>query len=230
MIAHGLNLNPEKMEVIGSIFKERKVTPIYVKLTGHTKNSNWEAVSADRWRKDFYKGLCQAFLISKNSKVPMYAFGYSLGSVLIQDAVEKFKAPFAKVFHISPAFKTRWYVGFITGLFKLGFTFNIPSSNYEDYRAQSNTSLVAYKSMYELNQGLKYSDELENFIFMDLRDELVDYTNTKHLCEMKKNCKFTELKNTPFDRGKKIYHLSLDPQSAGLESWQLIRKTILSKL
>ena len=230
IIVHGLNLNPDKMKAVGTIFKERNVTPIYIKLTGHTERTKWSQVSSKRWRQDLYKGLCQAYLISKERKIPMYGFGYSLGSVLLQDAIEKFKVPFKETFHISPAFETRWYVGFITALFKVGFSFNLPSSNFVEYRAKPNTSLGAYEAMWELNEGLKFEDKIQKTIFIDHRDELVDFTSTKHLCNKINNCTFLELKNKPFKRPKTIYHLSIDPQSTGSKSWQFIRKSILSKI
>lgn len=230
LIVHGLNLNPKKMHDIGAIFKERKITPVYLNLTGHTKRSDWSKVTAKKWRDDLYKGLCQAFLISKDRNIPMYGFGYSLGSVLLQDAIERFKVPFEKTFHISPAFETRWYTGFVTALFKVGFEFNIPSSNFVEYRAKPNTSLLAYKAMWEINDGLKFNDKLEKIIFMDHRDEVVDFTSTKHLCNKIENCSFHELKNKPLNMPKSIYHLSIDPKTTGAKSWQFIRKSILSKI
>jgi alpha-beta hydrolase superfamily lysophospholipase len=230
VVVHGLNLNPDKMKTLASIFIEKKVTPIYIHLTGHTERSKWKFVSAKRWRQDLYKGLCQAYLISKDRKIPMYGLGYSLGSVVLQDAIEKFKVPFKSTFHISPAFETRWYTGFITALFKMGLKFDIPSSNFVEYRAKSTTSLLAYKAMWELNDKLKHEDEIEKTILMDHRDELVDFTSTRHLCNKIKNCTFLELKNQPFKRPKTIYHLSIDPQTTGEKSWQFIRKTIISKI
>jgi esterase/lipase len=230
IVAHGLNLSPKMMHSLGSIFIEKKVTPIYIQLTGHAKGAEWKGVDPKRWRTDFYKGLCQAYLISKQRKVPMYAMGYSLGSVMIQDSIEKFKAPYKETFHISPAFRTRWYSGFITALFKVGFEFEIPSSNFTEYRAQDTTSLLAYKAMWEINESLKFDDENKTTILMDYRDELVDFTNTKALCSKKKNCTFIRLKNKPFNTPKKIYHLSIDPKTTGNDSWQIIRKNIIKGL
>ena len=230
VIVHGLNLNPEKMHTLGSIFIEKKVTPVYIRLKGHAEKSTWKGVSKQRWITDYYKGLCQAYLMSKKRNVPLYGMGYSLGSLVIQNSIETLKAPFEKTFHISPAYRTRWYSAFITGLFKMGFEFDIPSSNFTEYRAQTSTSLLAYKAMWEINETLKFKDEIPQFIFMDYRDELVDFTDTKHLCGIKKNCTFNRLKNTPFDSPKKIYHLSIDPKTTGSESWQFIRKSISKEL
>ncbi len=226
LIVHGLNLNPEKMETLGNYYKSQSLSPLYVKLTGHTKNSNWDQVDKDRWIKDFYLPLCQAHLNSKELKVPMYAIGYSLGAVVIQNAIEKFKAPFKSVTYIAPAFKTRWYTSFINILFKLGFEFNLPSGNFVEYRAKANTGLKAYKAMWEIEQSLEYKDTIPKLVMMDKRDELVDFYSTRELCQSWKGCKFVEISSKPTKNEKSIYHLAIDPATLGQKTWKKLTSKI----
>jgi len=225
LLVHGLNLKPKKMEEIGEVFKKNKISPIYISLTGHNKNTSWKQVTKKRWRIDFYKPLCQAHVNAMQRKIPLYAVGHSLGAVVIQDALEKYKVPFKEVFYLSPAFRTRWYTGFITLLFKMGLESSIPSSNFVEYRAKDDTSLLAYKAMWEMNESLNFKDSVKKNIYMDLRDELVDFTNTRSLCNLMKNCKFHHLTNKPKERGKTIYHLNVDQDSNGIKSWQYLTRS-----
>ncbi len=226
LIAHGLNLNPDKMETLGNYYKSQSISPLYIKLTGHTKETNWKSVSKERWIKDFYIPLCQAYLSSKELKVPLYGLGFSLGAELIQHSIEKFKAPFKSVTYIAPAFKTRWYTSFITLLFKVGFTFNLPSGNFVEYRAKSSTGLLAYKSMWEINKDLTFRDEVPKTILMDMRDELIDFYSTRDLCKKWKNCTFVELKSKPTRNEKSIYHLAIDPSTLGQVMWKKLTSKI----
>lgn len=230
LLVHGLNLKPSKMEEIGEFFKKNKVSPIYISLTGHNDKTNWSQVSEKRWRIDFYKPLCQAHVNAKQRGIPLYAVGHSLGAVIIQDALEKYRVPFKEVFYLSPAFKTRWYTGAITLLFKMGLKTSIPSSNFVEYRAKDDTSLLAYKAMWEINESLEFKDSIKKSIYMDLRDELVDFTHTRSLCSVAKNCHFHELKNRPKDRGKTIYHLNVDLDSNGVKSWQYLTRSFQNAL
>lgn len=226
LIAHGLNLNPEKMETLGNYYKSQNIEPLYVKLTGHTKNTNWKAASKQKWIKDFYLPLCQAQLNAKELNVPLYALGYSLGAVVIQHAIEKFRVPFKSVMYIAPAFKTRWYTGFITSLFKMGLEFNIPSGNFVEYRAKPNTGLLAYKAMWELSQDLKYKDSVPKTIIMDKRDELIDIYSTRDLCKKWESCQFTEIASSPTKNEKTIYHLAIDQATLGQKMWNKVTSKI----
>ncbi|WP_372652690.1 serine aminopeptidase domain-containing protein [Halobacteriovorax sp.] len=226
LIVHGLNLSPEKMETLGNYYKSQSLSPLYVKLTGHTENSKWDQVNKDRWIKDFYLPLCQAYLNSKELKVPMYALGYSLGAVVIQNSIEKFNAPFKSVTYIAPAFKTRWYTSFINILFKVGFEFSLPSGNFVEYRAKPNTGLKAYKAMYEIEKQLEYKDSISKLILMDKRDELIDFYSTQTLCENSKNCKFVEISSRPTRNEKSIYHLAIDPATLGQKAWKKLTSKI----
>lgn len=226
LIVHGLNLNPEKMETLGNYYKSQSISPIYVKLTGHTKNSKWDNVTKQRWIKDFYIPLCQAYINSKERNIPLYGLGYSLGAVVIQNSIEAFKVPFKSVTYIAPAFKTRWYTSFITMLFKLGFEFSLPSGNFVEYRAKDNTGLKAYKAMWELNNNLKFKDNVPKLIMMDKRDELIDIHSTKKLCSSSKACKFIEIVSRPTKNEKSIYHLAIDPATLGQESWKKLTSKI----
>ncbi|OUR97327.1 hypothetical protein A9Q84_13465 [Halobacteriovorax marinus] len=226
LLVHGLNLAPKKMQELGEVFKKNQVAPIYISLTGHNENTNWSQVTKKRWRVDFYKPLCQAQVNALQKNIPLYAVGHSLGAVIIQDALEKYKVPFKEVFYLSPAFKTRWYTGFITLLFKMGLTTSIPSSNFVEYRAKSDTSLLAYKAMWEINESLKFEDTIKKNFFIDLRDEMVDFTTTKSLCNIITNCHFHRLIIKPKERQKTIYHLNVDRDSNGVKSWQYLTKTL----
>ncbi|ATH07799.1 hypothetical protein BIY24_07510 [Halobacteriovorax marinus] len=230
LIVHGLNLNPEKMESLGNFYKAKKIAPIYVRLTGHTENTSWDQVTKQRWIKDFYSPLCQAHVNSKQLNIPMYGLGFSLGALVIQHAIEKFNAPFESVSYIAPAFKTRWYTMFITALFKMGLTFEIPSGNFVEYRAKDSTGLLAYKGMWEITQELKFNDNIKKVITMDKRDELIDYFSTRDLCKTWSNCQMEELISSPSKNEKKIYHLAIDSATLGQKAWNKLTLILSQQL
>jgi hypothetical protein len=241
MIAHGINLNPEKMNEIGVYWKNRGFYVSYLKLSGHLPQEKkiFSQVSAKIWEQETLNWL--SFIVSqRGNKTGKTVFvGFSLGAIAFLNAWIKppLHEPAGKQFEVglhvdsfvlyAPAIQTHWYTKLPKYLFN---SLLIPSGNLPEYRAHNATPVSAYRALFQLQenllltaQGRKVQERLNipSLVFLEPHDELVSYGNTlewiSHLGLNKWQPRAVSATQSVLDR--KFKHLIIDSKSVGNSEW-----------
>jgi alpha-beta hydrolase superfamily lysophospholipase len=132
-----------------------------------------------------------------------------------------FKVDRAILFAPALSLKTTSY---LVNFFKIfGDRFIVPSFSVEEYRAQSGTSMGAYRCLFDAVKRFE-KGSLKNFSFptlilMSPKDRLVSYEGIKELSKNLGNLKMVGLDNSKSLLEKKNHHLVIDKQSLGIEEW-----------
>ena len=212
IIAHGLNLQPSKMDQLSHYFQQHHCDVLRLSFGS----------DPEQWEKNIEESYHHANQRALVKNIPLYVLGYSLGALLFTQLIKnnpEFKIE--KLALIAPATHTRFYakIPALIGILLPNFKFK--SLNFEEYRMRDFTTAAEYKKMSHIQDEVKnYHYLIPTLIIFDPEDELVDSKNIK-----------THHKNLPhitmapiIDRATQlpriVHHLMIDQQSLGALEWQ----------
>lgn len=235
VLAHGLNIKPDKMDDWAKIFTNASI--LRIGLSGHYEElENMQDIQALKWQEDFMQAMKLALEKSKFHNVPLYFLGFSLGGLLGIDWQENniSEHNFQKMVLIAPALRIPWYS---SSLIKFVSFFSskalITSRTPKDYRANNKISLSAYKALYEIKNNLDKKgimrSNVPTLVIMDKNDELIPVKEIKSLFnEYRLNNWRLEIVNNKFAYDNYGFrHLLVDENSVGKELWSILTAKVL---
>jgi esterase/lipase len=245
IIIHGLNVKPSKMGspqaegTLVKLFLDSGYHVYRVTLKGHGGPiEDMQNVTRADWVHDAYSQYCHAKTIAESEQLPLYLLGFSLGALVYEVLMNEETAipvQFEKVILFSPAIAIKSTAK--TVLWLQPFTNDqsiIKSVSPEEYRAQSGTSIAAYKTVFNMEEAL-CADSFRNcnvntIIFIDKNDELVSIKTLREriIFFNLTNWKIYEVTNTGAVIRPPYHHLLIDNKCVSVSTWQYISDTILN--
>lgn len=199
VLLHGLNLNPPKMDELGSWLLSLGVTVVRPALSEHrsssTKGLAPEPVNRDAWLLEAWQAVCLAHALI-NSAAPnsdLYnvdIIGYSMGGAVAWDLLGQLQDPssrqsktIGKMVLLAPAVEP--FLGiYAFRLLKWWPKLEIPSVAPTTMRANSTTSIAAYNALMDHVAAVRSlpAATIQNptLIAIDRNDELVSSSRLEH--------------------------------------------------
>jgi hypothetical protein len=168
-------------------------------------------------------------------KVPLIFVGYSLGALVGQYAIVKSKGKdsFSKQVLLAPATATRISSNIVKATFIFPEHWKLPSFTPEQYRANDNLPIKAYKMLFYYQDYVinNHFDKLNipTLIFIDPKDELVSLkTLLEYIEDYELECyKIVELSSDMEGRQIEYHHLIVSDMTMGSENWELFMSQVL---
>ena len=225
VIAHGLNLRPEKMNSLADFFLSQNFTIANIALLGHKTNdeNQWGHLNISSWKREMTE-LGEWLTKCHQSWIGV---GQSTGAVMLYwMAQQKVSPPPQQFYFFAPAFIPKYPLGILSWLANWFPTFKIPSANLEDYRVHDGTTLSAYRTLYLTSKETAPKEDLLNImnIIVSDEDELLSVEDTKSWAKLPEQQWWT-YKPIAQDQ-KTIHHLMIDSKTMGHEAWE----SLLSRL
>lgn len=231
VLAHGLNLKPEKMDDWAKALLLRGALVLRVGLYGHRGIiEHMKEASAAFWRDEFHEEVIKAVAASKEHKVPLYFVGFSLGAVVGLDWQTRQGTDgqgFQKMVLIAPALALPWYSKQAIRFFSMfGRSFVLPSRSPADYRANRGTSVAAYEALFEIKADVERAryqhTNVDTLVVIDKSDELVSSDGIRKLIAQYELSRWElELLDNNFAyRNYGFRHLMVDRDSVGNKLWE----------
>jgi len=218
VLAHGLNLRPEKMNQLADFFLAQHYSIANIALAGHGANNEnqWSHLKIDSWKRE----MTELGKWLKNCHQPWYGVGQSTGAVMLYWMAQQKLSPAPLQFYFfAPAFIPKYPLGVLSWLANWFPSFKIPSANLEDYRVHDSTTLSAYRTLYLASQETTPNQELLNRmnIIVSDKDELLNVAETKSWGRLSEQHWWTY---DPIAQNQKtIHHLMIDSKTMGNVAW-----------
>lgn len=233
LLAHGLNLNPDKMKSFYPLIESLGGVADLVEFAGHTKGKlrEYNQVSKDQWVHNIDDKF-QNYL--KNYRgVPLYFLGFSLGAVAglsyLQQNLE-FQNYLKKQIFLAPGIEPHSIYEKIYR--SMGFpNILVPSLNRFEYKIHKINSLRVNNEIFKLIDDVKSKNlELINIptlVFLNPRDELISLKKTIKFIKKSNLSNWKVSKLTPKRKlwPPMFHHLIVDEMSVGGE-WQKMQNEI----
>ena len=230
LMVPGLNFNPQRFYEIKDELVSRNVEVhlLHLKFT-HEKDRLWEdGELAEHWLNQFASAVSR---LSKESEAlggSYRVLAYSLGGLVtetyLQTLDEKPKH-LDRLIYLAPALSVKWHLRFFMNSARvLEESIRIPSWNLEDYQTRSYTYAGEYEALLDildkLDRAKKKQLELETYLFMSAKDELLSFENVvEFLQELRPILQINSIKPR---KEKTIgkFHLIVDSKSLTPEDYQ----------
>ncbi len=236
LIIHGLNLLPEQMSDIIYELNRRKISTVLLQLQGHTdvnSHGNYESrleafkeVDVDDWTAQSMHARDIAADYAEKYNVPLLFSGFSMGGLLGVYLLQTTDNPaFEKLILFSPALGIRTHAHILRTLrFFPGLV--IPSSSPVEYRANPGTPMAGYTAFYTLYSQFRKNIQrvkinLPALIFMHPEDEFVSLGKIQRLKSDHNLSAWDIMSIRKTDAiNDSLYHLTIDQNSVGSETWK----------
>ena len=228
LVLHGLNLKPEKMNGIANTLAEQGVIVLRGSLTGHIdKREPLISVTPEELISDCLALYTAARETSQRYSVPLYFVGYSFGSLVALDLMERSRhVRFDRLVLFAPALTPR---PLTHAVMLLGKRQLVPSKTPADYRMHDGVPAAAYHALLRMVRHLKESGyggvNQPAIVFIDSKDEILSYRALLELTKVQLNRWRIVTVSTGRSRNDVSYHhLIIDEDAVGTEQWRLIQK------
>lgn len=224
LLAHGLNLRPDKMDELAGFFIANKCDVLRISLGANP--DNWENIFED----DYESALRHAQKLDRE----LYFVGFSLGALMgVHYILKHGDHQIKKMALLAPATHTHWYTSIPAILGYLFPSIGLPSLNLENYRERNNTTLNEYKKMRDLQRRIKKELEIntiniDTLLITGPHDELVDNEKLNKFAQSNPHWSTLEVTNSKSPLIKKYNHLMIDSQAIGPEQWEILLKHLKS--
>lgn len=230
ILAHGMNLSPQRMGEFENIFKNWNAETYNLTFHGHYpgKVDEYNTATFDHWLGDFD----QAFqYYQKNFQhLSVCVVGYSLGGLVAVSYLQKneeFRKKMPKLILVAPAIAPRDYLIWIAQT--TGYPdIPIPSLNIRNYNVHTWSSARVNNEVYRLIKTLNPPTESQALILLNPKDELISYKNTARFIENHKLKNWKVLKARPSRTWLKPIpqHLFIDEKTMGKKLWEELQREI----
>lgn len=237
ILAHGLNLRPQRMDGWSQILSGHGAQVIRFALYGHTGDAlHMQNVTSDMWRSQFDEVVKTAKVRAEEDGVPIYFIGFSLGALVGLEWLSRHDQDggFQKMVLIAPALSVPWYSRFAISLLSVfGGGFMLPSRSPESYRANKGTSIAAYKALFSLKESLERNNyknaNADTLVVIDRADELVDSGDIRAIIEKQHLGNWTlEMVDNRFAYTNYGFrHLLVDEEAIGKDLWGSVSALVL---
>jgi esterase/lipase len=247
IVAHGLNIKPSRMgapSAEGTLVKlllDSGYNVYRVTLKGHGGPiEDMQNVTRSDWLHDAYSQYCQAKTIAENGRLPLYLLGFSLGALVYEVLMNVETATpvqFEKMILFAPAVAVKPAARAV--LWLQPFTNDrsiIRSVSPEEYRAQTGASIVAYKTVFDMEESLCSASfrncNAHTIIFIDKKDEMVSLGILRKRINQYNltNWRIYEVTNNGAVIRPQYHHLLIDKRCVSASTWRYISGKILNFL
>lgn len=237
IVAHGLNLKPERMSDWSLALAKNGAQVFKLSLHGHDNKEDMSKVTPFIWRSQFDETYKKAHDSAKKYEVPIYFLGFSLGALLALEWLSNNnEANISAMALIAPAISTPWYArGSIKLLSILGDSFKLPSRSPKPYRANKGTTIAAYKALFSLKESLENNcyknSNINTLVLVDPHDELVNSGDIRKTMIKFKLTKWrlTHVDNSFAYKNYGFRHLMVDKNSVGQKQWSSMVDMVLKQ-
>ncbi|MFA6238418.1 MAG: alpha/beta hydrolase [Bacteriovorax sp.] len=226
LLAHGLNLRPDRMDQLAIFFTSNKCDVLRISLGADP--DKW----VDRFHDDYDAALEHAEVLQR----PLYFVGFSLGALIgIRFLLKHSDHQFKKLVLFAPATHTHFYTAIPAMLGHLAPSIGLPSMNLLNYRERKSTTLNEYKKMHELQNDIKYalknnSINIPTLLITSPNDELVESSKLIKFAQSNPHWQCLEVSNHGSQLPRKYNHLMIDSEALGPEQWEILLKRLISHL
>jgi esterase/lipase len=246
LVAHGLNLNPERMKSIIVELNDAGIDVLNLSLRGHgnnyLKNNNlstdearqesFRTVTYGLWLYEIYNAYLQVRERASQKNVPVFFVGYSIGGLIGCDLILSHPdVTYDRIVLFAPAFN----ITVESYLLKAMIPFPnivIDSLSPIYYRANKGTPMAAYKALFEaidhFNNNVNDKLNKPTLIFIDEKDEFVSRSKLNEtIARLNLDQWQIHLVHKDNNVGKNVsHHLMIDRDSVGRKMWKQMKKTI----
>lgn len=222
LLAHGLNLRPEKMDELAQFFNSNKCDVLRISLGS----------DPDQWMEKFINNYDAALEHTEILQRPLYFVGFSLGALIGMHFIYRHAHhQIKKMALFAPATHTRFYTVLPAMLGYLFPRIGLPSMNLENYRDRRNTTLKEYKKMYQLQHEIKNelkmnSIDIPTLLITSPGDELVESPKLINFARSNSHWQTLEVSNRESRLPKKFNHLMIDSEALGSNQWEKLLKCL----
>jgi alpha-beta hydrolase superfamily lysophospholipase len=237
IVAHGLNLKPEKMNSIVTVLNEGGSDVLRVSLKGHTGNEEeFKKVTRNEWIQNIFSAYKEARETADGLGIPLYFVGFSLGALINLDLMNSFPETaieYDRMILFAPALVVKNTSYLVKTFYIFGSNFVVPSAMNKSYRAnEKGTPLAAYSALFDSISRLKKiginQQNIPTLIMIDPKDELVSASGLREMIEENQLFKWRifniQKKNSQLKTN--YHHLIIDEASVGLDEWTIIKNNI----
>lgn len=218
LLAHGLNLNPSKMDQLAHFFNAKKCDVLRISLGDNP--DLW----MEKFSDDYDAALEHADILQK----PLYFVGFSLGALIAVHYMNFHPHHhFSKLALFAPATHTHKFTLLPALLGRLLPEFKLPSLNLINYRERKYSKLGEYKKMHQLQREmgkslLKNEFNTPTLLILSPRDELVSSSKLTKFADSNPHWSTLVISNRESQLPKKYHHLMIDLESIGPLEWEKI--------
>lgn len=247
LMVHGLNLNPARMNPLGSALQTAGMDVLQVYLAGHgrpdpdrpdpsARMQTFRTVTLTRWMTQ----MEAAYQLTRNRAraegVPLYYVGFSMGGLLGPLLlVSEHSIHWRKMVLLAPAIRLRPRSQLVRALFFFP-RLVIPSKSPTRYRANRGTPVAAYHAMFRgistLNKQMGHSLDLPTMILIDPKDEFVSYRRLQRLVTRPvfRQWRVILVVKDPGVPERTYHHLIIDQNSLGSTAFSGLVKQMVTFL
>jgi alpha-beta hydrolase superfamily lysophospholipase len=206
-----------------------------IQLSGHLEAGiPINKVSADLWKDEMLAGYTLAKQAAKESSLPLYFLGYSLGALLAQSMIllNQSGPAFDKQVLLAPAMAIRSRAYLLRLFFPLSTQIKLPSFTPKAYRANAALPLLIYKILFAEERKLWSARfkglNIPTLVIIDPKDELISYRKLIQLTSMFKLTRYQilELKKELKHKKDDYHHLILSEETMSAANWQKVAKAM----
>jgi esterase/lipase len=235
LVAHGLNLKPEAMLPLINFLRNLGSEVYLVRLSGHEANGpGIGSIMSVTWQAEMLAGYEMAKQASRDSSLPLYFLGYSMGALLGQAlmSLPLHRITFDRQVLLAPATGIRWRSYLLKVLFIFGSRRTIRSFAPEAYRANTALPLFVYRILFNEEKKVLASHfsnlNIPSLIVLDPKDELISHRKLQNQIKKYSLTRYRILLLHKKDAHKKrgYCHQIFDPDTLGNQRWKVMTTEI----
>ena len=238
LVAHGMNLKPSRMQPLADAVcnAESGLACRILTLEGHEEGipSRMRQVTAASWKATMLEEI--RWIRQQAGKKPVFFLGFSLGSLMGAWAMQQFEEnPFERAVLLAPPIETHAYAR-LAALIPGPSHWTLPSRNHPEYRANSGTSLGAYRALFAIQDELRNAEprgrQDDVLVLVNPDDELVSARKLRRRAEKSgwSRWQIEDVLTLRPSLSPVYQHLFIDEPSMGSEAWEHLVSRIRSQI
>ncbi len=246
LVAHGLNLKPERMQSIISELNDTGIDVLNLSLRGHGNNylrnphlsddearlESFQTVTYRLWLEEMYSAYLKVRQRAYKKRVPVFFVGYSLGGLMGCDLLlSRHDVFYDSMVLFAPALSIT-VEGYLLKALMPFPNMVIDSLSPIYYRSNEGTPMAAYKALFEaidhFNKNANDKLNRPTLIFIDEKDEFVPFVKLNEIITQRKLERWqVHVVRKDNHIGENVsYHLIIDKDSVGPQMWNQMKEAL----
>lgn len=227
VVAHGMNLKPERMDELATFFAEEGYEVLRPAFAGHCNDEEkYLQVTEKDWEQDARRIHALAARRAAQLKKPLLLTAYSFSAAIFQSMSEEL--PFAQRIYFAPALSTKFWYPLLVWSANLFPNFTYQSKNLPGYYANGTSGMRPFLAMdaflKKWKRGSGTRDSAPILAWIDENDELLSYDGLITIAADKNNWRIEKLNNKASTHETPFHHLIIDEAALGKEEWSRVKE------